>query len=70
MEIDTKSFNTNEALCYSLPQPIYLLFNPWCKGDHLVMRFVIPPAAANQQEKGLINYSLFCLCLPSTLPYR
>ena len=70
MEIDTKSFNTNEALCYSLPQPIYLLFNPWCKGDDLVTGFAVPAAAANRRVKGLINYSLHCLYLPSTLPYR
>lgn len=32
MDIDTKSTSTSEALCYTLPQPIYILFNPWCKG--------------------------------------
>ena len=33
MDIDTKSFSTNEALCFSLKQPFYLLFNPWCRGE-------------------------------------
>ncbi|KAG5680333.1 hypothetical protein PVAND_009844 [Polypedilum vanderplanki] len=37
MDIDTKIVDNNLSRSYSLPQPFYLLFNPWCREDEVYM---------------------------------
>lgn len=32
MEIDTKNKSTDGAVSYTMKQPFYLIFNPWCQG--------------------------------------
>ncbi|KAL7036304.1 hypothetical protein ACKWTF_008773 [Chironomus riparius] len=37
MDIDTKIINNSMSKSYSLPQPFYVLFNPWCREDEVYM---------------------------------
>lgn len=32
MDIDTKNKNLDGAVSYTMKQPFYLIFNPWCRG--------------------------------------
>lgn len=32
MEIDCKLMKTGKAISFKYPDPIYVLYNPWCKG--------------------------------------
>lgn len=41
MDIDTKILNNNMSRSYSLPQPFYVLFNPWCREDEVYMEGII-----------------------------
>lgn len=46
MDIDSKAINNNASKSYSLPQPFYVLFNPWCREDEVYlegMRLVAIP---------------------------
>ncbi|XP_043510721.1 annulin isoform X2 [Frieseomelitta varia] len=37
MDIDTKNKNLDGAVSYTMKQPFYLIFNPWCKEDAVYM---------------------------------
>jgi transglutaminase 1 len=37
MDIDTKVKDNNLSRSFSLPQPFYVLFNPWCREDETYM---------------------------------
>jgi len=37
LDIDTKVIDTTQSKSYSLPQPFYLLFNPWCREDQVYL---------------------------------
>lgn len=37
LDIDTKLINETSSKSYSLIQPFYLLFNPWCKDDQVYL---------------------------------
>lgn len=37
LDIDTKVLNNSLSRSYSLPQPIYVLFNPWCREDEVYL---------------------------------
>ncbi|XP_058452172.1 annulin isoform X1 [Malaya genurostris] len=37
LDIDTKLLSEGFGKSYSLPQPFYLLFNPWCQDDQVYM---------------------------------
>jgi hypothetical protein len=35
MDIDSKKQAEGDAVSYTQPSPIFILFNPWCKGKKL-----------------------------------
>lgn len=37
LDIDTKAINSTLSRSYSLPQPFYVLFNPWCREDDVYL---------------------------------
>jgi transglutaminase 1 len=37
MDIDTKVLDNSLSRSFSLPQPFYLLFNPWCREDEVYL---------------------------------
>lgn len=45
LDIDTKVLNNSLSRSFSLPQPFYVLFNPWCREDEVYM-----------EGKQLINF--------------
>lgn len=37
LDIDTKNMQSNVSRSFSLPQPFYVLFNPWCREDQVYL---------------------------------
>lgn len=37
LDIDSKILNGSVSKSYSLPQPFYVLFNPWCREDQVYL---------------------------------
>jgi transglutaminase 1 len=37
LDIDTKAINNQLSRSFSLPQPFYVLFNPWCREDDVYL---------------------------------
>lgn len=37
LDIDSKIMNGTVSKSYSLPQPFYVLFNPWCREDQVYL---------------------------------
>lgn len=37
LDIDSKMLNATISKSYSLPQPFYVLFNPWCREDQVYL---------------------------------
>lgn len=37
LDIDTKTINNHLSRSFSLPQPFYVLFNPWCREDDVYL---------------------------------
>jgi hypothetical protein len=41
MEIDTKRRDAEGAVSFTVDNPFYLIFNPWCRGKLLIEQFLL-----------------------------
>ncbi|XP_043792273.1 annulin isoform X2 [Apis laboriosa] len=54
MDIDTKNKSTDGAVSYTMKQPFYLIFNPWCQEDAVYMEDEDERQEYVMAEDGLI----------------
>ncbi|KOX78769.1 Annulin [Melipona quadrifasciata] len=54
MDVDTKNKNLDGAVSYTMKQPFYLIFNPWCKEDAVYMEEEDKRQEYVMAEDGLI----------------
>jgi transglutaminase 1 len=55
LDIDSKVLNGTTSKSYSLPQPFYVLFNPWCREDQVYLE-----GEMGEDDCGNQKFNFFC----------